>query len=221
MDSGSDALNGVAEVGMSAEKYALLEARIRQTASLVVQLRDENRQLTEENERLHERIAALEEEVRRDGQSAAGAAPDLDELLAQLDTLHETEPPEPAVEAQAPNEPEPAAADAPPAEAETPDEPEPAAADAPVAEAEAPQDEEPQTPEDYFQLGKAYERRGQFEPAVEVYQQLLDADGNNLDVAQRLAFLLEKLNREDEAAPLWDRIWKMRAGRSRRQRWSR
>ena len=206
---------------MSAEKYALLEARIRQTASLVVQLRDENRQLTEENERLRERVATLEDEARRDGQSAAGTAPDLDELLAQLDTLHETEPPAPAVEAQAPTEPEPAAADPPAAEAETPSEPEPAAADAPVAEAEAPPDEEPQTPEDAFELGKTHERRGQFESAVEVYQQLLEADGNNLDVAQRLAFLLEKLNREDEAAPLWDRIWKMRAGRSRRQRWSR
>ena len=188
---------------MSAEKYALLEARIRQTASLVVQLRDENRQLTEENERLRERVATLEDEARRDGQSAAGTAPDLDELLAQLDTLHETEPPAPAVETQAPTEPEPAAADA------------------PVAEAEAPPDEEPQTPEDAFELGKTHERRGQFESAVEVYQQLLEADGNNLDVAQRLAFLLEKLNREDEAAPLWDRIWKLRAGRSRRQRWSR
>ena len=219
---------------MSAEKYALLEARIRQTASLVVQLRDENRQLAQENERLRERVATLEDEARRDGQSAAGEAPDLDELLAQLDTLHEPEPPAPAVEAQVPNEPEPAAAgaerpdepqpaaaDAPAAAAETPNEPEPAAAGAPVAEAEAPPDEEPQTPEDAFELGKAYERRGQFEPAVEVYQQLLEADGNNLDVAQRLAFLLEKLNREDEAAPLWDRIWKMRAGRSRRQRWSR
>ena len=226
MDSGSNALDGVAEVSMSAEKYALLEARIRQTASLVVQLRDENRQLAQENERLRERVATLEDEARRDGQSAAGTAPDLDELLAQLDTLHETEPPAAAVEAEALNEPEPAAEGAPAAEAETPSEPDPAAAGAPVAEAEAPPDEEPpdeepQTPEDAFELGKTHERRGQFESAVEVYQQLLDADGNNLDVAQRLAFLLEKLNREDEAAPLWDRIWKMRAGRSRRQRWSR
>ena len=87
--------------------------------------------------------------------------------------------------------------------------------------AEEPQAEEPQTEEDYFQLGATYERRGQFDSAVQIYQQLLEADDNNLEVAQRLAFLLEKLDRDEEAAPLWDRIWTMRAGRPNRQRWSR
>ena len=188
---------------MSADKYALLEARIRQTASLVGQLRDENQQLMQENERLRERVAALEEEVRSARRPGAGTAPDLDQLLAQLDTLHEGE--SPALEVEPP-------------EAREPESP---AGDAAAAEVEEPQDEAPQTAEESFQLGKTYERQGQFESAVDIYQQLLDADGNNLDVAQRLAFLLEKLNREDEAAPLWDRIWKMRAGRSRRQRWSR
>ena len=187
---------------MSADKYALLEARIRQTASLVGQLRDENQQLMQENERLRERVAALEEEVRKARRTEAVTAPELDELLAQLDTLHQGE--SPALAAKPPEA----------REAASP------AGDAATAE-EEPHGEEPQTAEESFQLGKTYERQGRFESAVEIYQQLLDADGNNLDVAQRLAFLLEKLNREDEAAPLWDRIWKMRAGRSRRQRWSR
>ena len=188
---------------MSAEKYTLLEARIRQTASLVGQLREENQQLAQENERLRERVAALEEEMRRDKQPDAEAVPNLDQLLAQLDTLNLAEPQTPTIETADTHESESATGDA-PAEGE-----------------EEPHGEEPQTAEDYFQLGKTYERRGQFEPAVQIYQQLLEADNNNLEVAQRLAFLLEKLNREEEAAPLWDRIWRMRAGRSRRQRWSR
>ena len=182
---------------MSAEKYALLEARIRQTASLVARLREENQLLVQENEQLCERIAELEEELRRVRRPGAESASNLDQLLAQLDTLHQ--------------------ADSPPRTGET-YEPEPAAND---SAAEAPQAEEPQTEEDYFQLGTTYERRGQFESAIQVYQQLLEADNNNLEVAQRLAFLLEKLNRDAEAAPLWDRIWTLRAGRSNRQRWSR
>lgn len=182
---------------MSAEKYALLEARIRQTASLVARLREENQLLVQENEQLCERIAELEEELRRVRRPGAESAPTLDHLLAQLDTLHQ--------------------ADSPPQTGET-YESEPAADD---SAAEEPQAEEPQTEEDYFQLGTTYERRGQFESAIQVYQQLLEADNNNLEVAQRLAFLLEKLNRDAEAAPLWDRIWTLRAGRSNRQRWSR
>ena len=182
---------------MSAEKYALLEARIRQTASLVARLREENQLLVQENEQLCERIAELEEELRRVRRPGAESAPNLDQLLAQLDTLHQ--------------------ADSPPRTGEM-DESEPAAND---SAAEEPQAKEPQTEEDYFQLGTTYERRGQFDSAIQVYQQLLEADNNNLEVAQRLAFLLEKLNRDAEAAPLWDRIWTLRAGRSNRQRWSR
>ena len=195
---------------MSAEKYVLLEERIRQTASLVGQLREENQRLMQENEQLRQHIGALEEEARRGERSGSEAGPDLDQLLAQLDTLHQAEPQTPMIDAADTSKPESEIHDEPTAEEEEPHDRE-----------DAPRDQEPQTAEEYFQLGKTYERRGQFEPAVQIYQQLLEADENNLDVAQRLAFLLEKLNRDEEAAPLWDRIWRMRAGRSRRQRWSR
>ena len=196
---------------MSAEKYVLLEERIRQTASLVGQLREENPELMQENERLRQHIAALEEEARRGGQPgardgarsrpvaratrhvASGGAANADGRRGGYKRTGVGNPRRAHV-----------------AEEEEPHDRE-----------DAPRDEEPQTAEEYFQLGKTYERRGQFEPAVQIYQQLLEADNNNLDVAQRLAFLLEKLNRDEEAAPLWDRIWRMRAGRSRRQRWSR
>ena len=191
---------------MSAEKYALLEARIRQTASLVGQLRDENQQLVQENERLRKSVAAFEEKERRRRQPDAETVPNLDQLLAQLDTLHQAESQAPTIETADTFESESATGNMPAEEGK---------------EEEEPHGEEPQTAEDYFQLGKTHERRGQFEPAVQIYQQLLEADNNNLEVAQRLAFLLEKLNRDEEAAPLWDRIWRMRAGRSRRQRWSR
>lgn len=183
---------------MSADKYALLEARIRQTANLVARLREENQLLVQENEQLCARIAELEKELQHARRPESESALNLDHLLEQLDTLHQPDSP-PTIEKVEAHEPE-------------------AATDVP---AEEPQAEEPQTEEDYFQLGASYERRGQFESAVQIYQQLLEADDNNLEVAQRLAFLLEKLDRDEEAAPLWDRIWTMRAGRSSRHRWSR
>ena len=178
---------------MSADKYALLEARIRQTANLVARLREENQLLVQENEQLCARIAELEKELQHTRRPESASALNLDHLLEQLDTLHQMDAP-PTVEQAEAYEPE-------------------AATDVPA--------EEPQTQEDYFQLGATYERRGQLESAVQIYQQLLEADDNNLEVAQRLAFLLEKLDRDEEAAPLWDRIWTMRAGRSSRHRWSR
>ena len=72
-----------------------------------------------------------------------------------------------------------------------------------------------------MQRGMLYEQQGQYEPAIYAYQRALEMDGENLEAAQRLAFLLEKLNRDAEAAALWDRIWAMReeqAGGGRRRR---
>jgi len=73
-----------------------------------------------------------------------------------------------------------------------------------------------------MQRGMHYEQQGQYEPAISAYQRALEMDGENLEAAQRLAFLLEKLNRDAEAAALWDKIWAMReaqsTGRRRRLR---
>ena len=129
---------------MSADKYALLEARIRQTASLVARLREENQLLVQENEQLCERIAELEEQLQHARRPGAESAPNLDHLLEQLDTLHQADSP-PTVEKVEAYEPEPATDG---------------------MSAEEPQAEEPQTEEDYFRLGTTYERRGQFESAI-------------------------------------------------------
>ena len=73
-----------------------------------------------------------------------------------------------------------------------------------------------------MQRGVVLEQQGQYEHALYAYQRALELDGDNLEAAQRLAFLLEKLNRDAEAAALWDKIWAMRdsqpAARRRRLR---
>lgn len=69
---------------------------------------------------------------------------------------------------------------------------------------------EERTSQDTVQRATAYEQKGRFEQAVEVYQRALEVDPNNFEVMQRFALLLEKLNRDAEASLLWDKIWAMR-----------
>ena len=171
---------------MYAEKFELLEAKIRETAMLVSRLREEKRQLEWENEQLRARIAELEEQLQGSQRGAERYVPHLDHLLEQLDTLQQGE--------------------------ETPQ-----TAPAPVAPQE-PSERDPQDIEDHVQRGMLYEQQGQYEPAIYAYQRALEVDGENLEAAQRLAFLLEKLNRDAEAAALWDKIWTMREAQSSTRR---
>lgn len=57
-----------------------------------------------------------------------------------------------------------------------------------------------------FELGNAYERQGMYEQAIQEYRKALKTDPNFVDAIEHLAFLLEKLNRDNEASPLWERI---------------
>ena len=172
---------------MYAEKFELLEAKIRETAMLVSRLREEKRQVEQENEQLRERIYELEEELRKTRDDSSHYAPNLDSLLQQLETLQEGD--------QSPVQVDPMAL--------------------------AMQDlltKETKSAEDHFQLGTLYEQKGQFEQAISEYQRTLEFDTENLEAAQRLAFLLEKLNRDAEASPLWDKIWAMREAQSTTRR---
>ena len=171
---------------MYAEKFELLEAKIRETAMLVSRLREEKRQLEWENEQLRARIAELEEHLQRSQGVEERYVPNLDNLLQQLDTLQQGEESAPA---------------APP----------------PMAPPEVP-GRDPRSIEDPVQRGMLYEQQGQYEPAIHAYQHALEADSENLEAAQRLAFLLEKLNRDAEAAALWDKIWAMREAQSTTRR---
>ena len=171
---------------MYAEKFELLEAKIRETAMLVSRLREEKRQLEWENEQLRARVTELEAQLQGSQQAPDRYEPDLDHLLEQLDTLQQGE--EPTRAAPAPMAPE------------------------------EPSGHDPTQVEDHVQRGRLYEQQGQYEPAIHAYQRALEVDGENLEAAQRLAFLLEKLNRDAEAAALWDRIWAMRDAQATNRR---
>jgi len=173
---------------MYTEKFELLEAKIRETAMLVSRLREEKRQLEQENEQLRERLDELEEELRRAREDSSRYVPNIDSLLQQLDTLHEG--------------------------TNTPRN----TSDTAGTTLQQLQGKEAKTPDDHFQLGTLYEQKGQFEQAISAYQRTLEDDPENLEAAQRLAFLLEKLNRDAEASPLWDKIWAMREAQSNPKR---
>jgi lipopolysaccharide biosynthesis regulator YciM len=171
---------------MYAEKFELLEAKIREIAMLVSRLREEKQRLEQENEQFRERIEELEEELQRSQDYESRYVPNLDNLLQQLETLQEDE-------------------------ADTRRDPVATAMQELLAK-------ETKTPEDHFHLGGLYEQQGHLEQAISEYQLTLEFDTDNLDVAQRLAFLLEKLNRDAEASPLWEKIWAMREAQANTKR---
>ncbi len=167
---------------MNAEKFELLEAKIRETAALVTRLREDKQRLEHDNAQLQQRVAELEEALQQAQATESAYAPSLDNLLEQLNTLQNAQ-----------------------------EQPQSEVSEATIQELS---DKEPKNEEDHFQLGTLYEQQGQYEQAIREYQIALDASPEHLDVAQRLAFLLEKLNRDAEASPLWDRIWAIREAQS-------
>jgi tetratricopeptide (TPR) repeat protein len=65
---------------------------------------------------------------------------------------------------------------------------------------------EPNNVKALFELGTAYERQGMYDQAIEEYRKVLKINADFVDAIEHLAFLLEKLNRDHEASPLWERI---------------
>jgi tetratricopeptide (TPR) repeat protein len=65
---------------------------------------------------------------------------------------------------------------------------------------------EPNNAKALFELGNLYERQGMYEQAIQEYRKVLNSNPNFVDAIEHLAFLLEKLNRDHEASPLWERI---------------
>jgi tetratricopeptide (TPR) repeat protein len=164
---------------MYAEKFELLEAKIRETVMLVSRLREEKRHLEQENAQLRECLEALEDELQ-DMREAPGSRPrDFETLLQRLENLQEDDT---SISRSL-------------------------RTGRVMRELEA---KDTKSVDEYFQLGTLYERKGQFDEAVRTYHQALELQGDDLEVMQRLAFLLEKLNRDTEASPLWERVWAMR-----------
>ena len=173
---------------MDAEKFELLDAKIRETALLVSRLRQEKRQVEEENAQLRQRIVELETTLQEVEANTSHYAPDIDSLLAQLDTLH-TDADVPVVDAD------------------------PVSTAIDDIEAKV-----SKSPNDYYELGRLHEQKSHYDQAITAYQEGLRLDPRHLDTMQRLAFLLEKLNRDAEAAPWWDKIWAMQSAQANPRR---
>jgi len=171
---------------MDAEKFELLEARIRETAGLVMRLREEKQRVEEENALLRAHIGELEQALQQAQEMGSRYTPNIDNLLEQLDTLH-------AEEGRVTTD----------------------AVTVAIGDLQA---REMKGAEEYFELGQLYEQQGQFEQAIEAYQDTLRLEAQNLEAVQRLAFLLEKLNRDTEAAPLWDKVWAMQEAQANPRR---
>jgi tetratricopeptide (TPR) repeat protein len=155
---------------MFPEKFQELEDKIRLTAELMAQLKQEKAQMERKNQEAEQRIAELESEIKRLRAERPTTSSSMDTLIQQLNmrpgdsqdqTLHRLT--ETLVK-------------------------------------------EPNNVKALFELGNAYERQGMYEQAIQEYRKALKLDADFVDAIEHLAFLLEKLNRDHEASPLWERI---------------
>jgi tetratricopeptide (TPR) repeat protein len=155
---------------MFPEKFQELEEKIRLTAELVSQLKQEKLQLEHKHQEAEKRIAELESEITRLRAERPTTSPPVDTLIQHLNTR--------------PGDPQDQALHR-------------------LAETLA---KEPNNIKALFELGTAYERRGMYEQAIQEYRKALKVDADFVEAIEHLAFLLEKLNRDHEASPLWERI---------------
>jgi tetratricopeptide (TPR) repeat protein len=61
-----------------------------------------------------------------------------------------------------------------------------------------------------FELGKSYEKKASWDRAIQAYRRAIDIKPDFIDAIEHLAFLLERLNREKEASPLWEKVISLR-----------
>jgi tetratricopeptide (TPR) repeat protein len=155
---------------MFPERFQELEEKIRLTAELVSQLKQEKLQLEQKNQDAEKRIAELEGEIKRLRTERPTTTPSVDTFMQHLST-HPGEPQDQTLHR--------------------------------LTETLV---KEPNNVKVLFELGNAYERQGMYEQAIQEYRKALKIDADFVDAIEHLAFLLEKLNRDNEASPLWERI---------------
>jgi tetratricopeptide (TPR) repeat protein len=155
---------------MFPEKFQELEEKIRLTAELIAQLRQEKTQLKRDHQEAEKRIAELEGEIKRLRAERQTTSPPMDTVIQHLNTR--------------------------PGDAQ----------EQTLHRLTEMLVKEPTNVKVLFELGNAYERQGMYEQAIEEYRKALRIDADFVDAIEHLAFLLEKLNRDHEASPLWERI---------------
>lgn len=162
---------------MFPEKFKELEDKIRLTAELVARLKLEKIQLEREKEEVSKRVADGEKRIT-----------ELEDEIKRLRA--ERQPINPAID--------------PLFQPSTTRHGEPQ--DQTVHRLTETLGKEPTNVKALFELGTVYERQGLYDQAIEEYRKALKINPDFVDAIEHLAFLLEKLNRDHEASPLWERI---------------
>jgi tetratricopeptide (TPR) repeat protein len=162
---------------MFPEKFKELEDKIRLTAELVARLKLEKTQLEREREEVGKRLADGEKRIT--------------ELEDEVNRLRAERPPsnpvgDPLFQQSTTRHGEPQ--------------------DQTVQRLAETLGKEPTNVKALFELGTVYERQGLYDQAIEEYRKALKINPDFVDAIEHLAFLLEKLNRDHEASPLWERI---------------
>ena len=212
---------------MPYEKLRLLETKIAEAARFIEALRGEKQKLSARQQALRQELVDRREELKTVRRESAEFMPMLDDLLGKLDDLQserdegdeaaETQTDQPESEALEQQQPERGAASSVTIDEDLADlgagnpeliadwEPASSRLEGEAAESAAPV-AGPAPHQAHFDRGVELERSGKYEAAIEAYRAALDTAPEFVDAIEHLAFLLEKLNREEEASPLWEKV---------------
>ena len=199
-------------------KFQELEEKLRQTVELVVRLRHDRLQLARKHQEAEQRIAELEGEVKRLMAPRETPPPATDDLRDGLQLARKHQEAEQRI-AELEGEVKrlmaerqvmpPALGSLLPSPNTSPDDHQGQT----VHRLLELLSKEPANVTALFELGNIYERQGMYEKAILEYRKALNIDADFVDATEHLAFLLEKLNRDNEASPLWERILSLKKRR--------
>lgn len=171
---------------MSYEKLKKLEEKVSEAAKVLDKLRREKAALEKRCNEFRDKLSKKEAEFKSIKSHSQQFEPIIEDLIKKLESLNVDTL---AIEAEA------AQVDDLPAKEAEPKAAQQVGASEPAVEYQA-----------HFDLGNVYEEKGMYEEAITEYQKAIEINPNYIEAVEHLAFLLEKLNREDEATPLWEKV---------------
>lgn len=178
---------------MSYEKLKKLEEKVSEAAKILDKLRKEKAAFESRFNELQNELSTKEAELRAIRSQTDQFEPVIEALIKKLDGLSD---------GSAPLETKRAEAGKPAPKGKEPKAVGRASAQDQVAEYQA-----------HFDLGNVYEEKGMYEEAINEYRKALAVNPDYVEAVEHLAFLLEKLNRENEAMPLWEKVMALKKPR--------
>jgi len=163
------------------ERLEQLEQRIKEAAQTIAQLKYERMELEAKNRELDRRCADNESELRALREERDRLSSRIESLFDHFEPVNQGKAREPAMGSVA-------------------------VLEGAVLEPARQPEQENDNYVALYEMGLACEKEKMYEKAVEAYERAIKINPNYANAMEHLAFCLEKLDREREAVPVWQKV---------------